>query len=89
MRPRRIELHIEELVLAGFPAAQRYAIGDALERELSRLIADRGLPSAMVPGGEIARLDAGDFAVAPGAHGNAIGAQVARAVYRGLEPPRK
>ncbi len=39
-------IEIEELVLHGFPAGDRYAIAEALTRELSRLVAERLVPDA-------------------------------------------
>jgi hypothetical protein len=72
-----IEVHIDELVLHGFAPADRRGIGDALEAELGRLLAARGLavPAADVG---VARIDAG--AVDRGGGGAAI----AGAVYGAL-----
>ncbi len=85
MTPRNdIELHIEELVLHGFAPRDRSRIGEAVEQELSRLFAERGAPPSLVQGNEIERLDGGTFKVRPGSRAEAIGAQVARAVYGGL-----
>lgn len=38
---RRVELHIEELVLHGFPPLDARAVGEAVERELAALMAER------------------------------------------------
>jgi hypothetical protein len=38
-----VTVEIEELVLHGFPAEWRYAVAEALERELAARIAERGL----------------------------------------------
>jgi hypothetical protein len=35
-----IELHIEQFVLHGFAAGDRYAIADGLQHELAKLLAD-------------------------------------------------
>jgi hypothetical protein len=78
---QNIDLHIEELVLHGFAPEDRYRIGAAVERELARLLAERGVPPGLAAGAEIAGLDGGAFQVAPGARPEAIGAQVAQAVY--------
>ena len=82
--PRTIELHIEELVLHGFPPTDRYALGGAVERELRRLLAEQGLPGWLAGGGGAAGVDGGAFDLAPEAQPDGIGAQVAQAVYRGL-----
>jgi hypothetical protein len=44
MKPREIDVHIEELVLHGFARAARDLIGAELERTLSTLLVERGLP---------------------------------------------
>jgi hypothetical protein len=83
MKPN-VELRIEELVLFGYVPGDRYRIGDALQGELARLFAEQGVPSSLDPGGEVARLNGGAFGVKPGSSAEAIGAQVAQAVYGGL-----
>lgn len=85
MTPRNdVELQIEELVLHGFAPHDRSRIGEAVERELARLFAGRGVPPSLARGGEIERLYGGTFEVKPGSDVEAIGAQVAHAVYGGL-----
>lgn len=79
-----VELHIESLVLHGFSPLERHRVAEAVRLELARLLRERGLP--LERAGEVARLDAGAFTVATGAGAEQIGAQVARAVYRGLNP---
>jgi hypothetical protein len=86
LKPQAIELHIEELVLDGFSRASRPQIGDAVERELARLLAENGLPGYSGGAVEIERLDGGAFRVAPGASANAIGKQVAQAIHRPIAP---
>ena len=75
-----VDLHIEEVVLHGF--ASGYRIGDALERELSRLFTEQGTPP--VREGYIGRLDGGAFEAKPDSTPEATGTLVARAVYRSL-----
>ena len=41
-KPYNIELHIEELVLHGFSPRDRDAIGEAVQRELTRLFVEQG-----------------------------------------------
>ncbi len=79
-----IEVNIEELVLHGFAPGDRYRIGEAVERELAQLFTEQGAPPSLTRGGEIERLDGGAFEIAPGSKAEAVGAQVARAVYRGI-----
>ena len=84
MMIKNIELHIEELLLHGFSPGDQYRIGEAVERELARMFADRGVPQSLAEGGEIASVDGGAFEVAPGSRAEVVGAEVARAVYGGL-----
>jgi hypothetical protein len=84
MTPKSIELHIEELVLHGFAPEDHYRIGEAVERELTRLLANQGVPHSLERGGEIASVDGGAFDVAPGLRAEMVGVQVAKAVYGGV-----
>jgi hypothetical protein len=84
MKAPSIDLHIEELVLRGFEPGEEGRIGQAVQREMARLLAEGNVPPSLAQGGEIAHLDGGTFDVAPGSGAEAIGAQVAQAVYRGL-----
>ena len=81
---RSVELHIEELVLHGYPPGDRHRIGDAATRELTRLFAEQGTPPSLGEGGGAAHLNGGSFQTGPGLGAEALGVQVARAVYRGL-----
>jgi len=80
-RPSSIGLHIDALVLHGFAPGDRHSIGAAVERELARLLDERGLPPPLEQRAELARLDGGSFDVAAGAHPDVIGAEIARAIY--------
>jgi hypothetical protein len=84
MSARRIELHIEALVLEGFCAGDRYRVAEALQRELSRLLADGELPARLNRNGAIALLDSGSFDVSPATHPEKVGTLAARRVYEGL-----
>ena len=85
MTTQNIELHIQELILHGFSPGDRYRIGEAIQRELSRLLTERGVPPSLSHGDEIAHLDGGSFNVASGSKAEAIGRQVAQSVYGGLK----
>jgi hypothetical protein len=76
-----VELHVDELVLHGFAPRDRHAVGDALRAELTRLIAEGGVPAGMARADGAARLDGGSFRVSPGQRAADVGAAVARAVY--------
>jgi hypothetical protein len=85
MKPANVELHIEELILHGFAPGDRYRIGEALERELARLIGAADVPLSLAHGVDVERVDGGAFRVTPGATADAIGGHVAQAVYGGLK----
>lgn len=79
-----VELHIDELVLHGFAPGDRYRIGDALERELTRLFSEQDVPAAITNGGEIAHLDGGTLRLGPDLNPDEVGVRVARAIYGGF-----
>jgi hypothetical protein len=82
--PPSVELHIGELVVHGFPVADRAQLGAVVRQELARLFAERGVPAGLEQGGEIASVDGGELQVAPGGGTPSLGAEIARAVYGGL-----
>ena len=75
------QVHIEELVLHGFPTASGHSIGDATQQELMRMLTARGLPAQMTQ--DTTHVSASSFQLPPGAKPGAIGALVAKAVYGG------
>lgn len=78
-----IELEIGELVLHGFAPGDRGQIGEVVERELARLLGERPPPNWSQSDGAT-RLDGGAFEVAQGTGAEAIGAQIARALYAAI-----
>ena len=82
----KILVHIEELVLHGFDAASRYAVGDAARAEIERRLAAGGIPEFWRCGAAIDRIAAGEtkLPASPRQAGEAIGA----AVHRGLVAPQ-
>ncbi len=84
LRSSAVELHIGELVLEGFLPLDRVQLGAVVQQELARLFAERGVPAGLAHTVEVASLDGGEFRVAPGSNAQAIGSQIAQAVYGGL-----
>ena len=82
---RPVKVHIEELVLTGFPASQRYRIADAVEREIARTIAAGGMGSAP-RAAAIETVDGGAFPVTRESRPEWIGAQAGKAVFRSFQP---
>jgi hypothetical protein len=84
MTSENLELHIQELALDGFTDVDLADVRAAVQRELARLLAERGVPRPLASGGQTARLDGGAFELPPGAGAEAIGSQIAQALYRGF-----
>ncbi|MEN6428239.1 MAG: hypothetical protein ABFE13_23055 [Phycisphaerales bacterium] len=82
--PPSIELHIEELVLHGFPPGDRHHIQEAVRTELERLFAERGSPQAFSHGGERSHLDAGGFRLAADTRSETVGRQIAQSLFSSL-----
>jgi hypothetical protein len=76
--PSSIHLHIDELVLEGFPESTRRRVTDALTSELRGLLTDKGLPSVWQM--SVGRIDAGTIRLS---NANGAGKQIAAAVYGG------
>src|SRR5262249_20368016 len=83
-RPPNVEVVIDELILRGFPASERYAIGEALSSELERLFVENGSQHINASRPHLPALDAGKINVAATSQPGVIGIQVAQAVYGGL-----
>jgi hypothetical protein len=79
-----INLHIEELVLHGFPSRDRYRIARAIEGELTRLLSEGKIPSALEQSGAITEIDGGAFEMKRGATPEYISEQISQKIYGGL-----
>ena len=80
-----IEVIIDELVLDGFDLSQKYAILDALERELGSLLSEKGLLAKFdQPTLKIDRLDAGSISLRPEIRSASVGSQLGRALFASL-----
>ena len=93
VRPRRdggvatgIDLHIETLVLEGVASVDHDRVGEAVQRELARLLGEWGMPPLVQDLG-LTHLDGGEFPTAPQSGPEAIGALVAAAVHARLRSP--
>jgi hypothetical protein len=74
-----IEVHIAELVLHGFAPGDRRGVADALEAELGRLLAARGLA---LPAADIAVARIAADPIDPAAGGRAIAGAIHGALDR-------
>ena len=85
MRPvPNIRLHIERLVLHGLSPLDRDRVREAFTQELSRLLLEQGVPESLAGGAHVARLEVGTVRPHPGASGESVGVQAARAAYTRL-----
>ncbi len=88
MKRPTLRLHIEELVLHSFAPNDRYAIADAFQMELSRLLAGEMLnpefSTALTQHSSNYRLDAGAFHAGQDSQPNVLGNQIAGVVHRRL-----
>jgi hypothetical protein len=76
-----IELHINELVLHGFPQGEKHRIGEAVRQELLRQFSERGISDALTRQGNVSSLNAGPIQAGQGSKPEQIGTQVAQVVY--------
>jgi hypothetical protein len=81
MNPSRVEVTIDELVLHGFAPGDRYAIAEALQGELARLLSERGVPAAWSLSGAVERGNGRSFVATPGGNGIDVGMKAAQVVY--------
>ncbi len=79
-----VELVVDDLVLIGFSASERYAIGDAFSRELERVLSGADPRVTFRNSAELPALDAGSVALPSQHRPGSVGSQVARAVYNSL-----
>jgi hypothetical protein len=78
-----LELHIDELVLIGLEGYDRYAVADAVQCELERLVAINGAATFRRSASHDV-IDGGAFRVARPSRPQALGAQASRSIFNGL-----
>ena len=79
---RRVELRIDDLVLEGLSPAEAREVGAALERELARLVRERGAPER---GGAVEIAAPAEIERWPGEAPAALGARLAGAIHGRLD----
>lgn len=82
--PGSFEISIDELVLEGFAPSEKYRIGEAVQRELERLIVESTRANEPVAPGARDAVDAGAFTM-HSPRGEIIGAQIAQAVFASFQ----
>lgn len=83
-----VRLHIQRLTLDGLPldAGQGPAVRAAVEAELKRLIAERGIGPALERGGALAYVRGGELDSARGDTPASLGEKIGRVVHGGIQP---
>jgi hypothetical protein len=82
MKPARIELIIDELVLHGFAPGDRHAIGDAVQAHLENMLAaDSTVPQRDI---SVDSLVPQQVVLSPKATAGTIGSGIAQAIHGGL-----
>jgi len=83
-RQPNVNLRIEELIVEGAAAGDRYALGESFETELRRLFVESGVPSSLAVPAERDRIEAAGRGVSPDTKAADVARHIARAVYDGL-----
>ena len=83
---KRIELHIEHVVLHGFSRSNAPAVRAALERELARLLRSGHAQPQWTKDRAVGRIDGGTMAATAKSPSPDVGIGIARAVHKGLRP---
>lgn len=79
-----VSVHIETLVLHGFPSGSRHDIGDALQGELARLLVEHDMAETIVERGQGPVIDGGSFTLPARADARTSGEGIAQRVHASL-----
>lgn len=81
-----VSLHIDRLVLDGLPLAPGQAplVQAAVEAELARLFAERGIGSGWREGGALPYARGAAIQMTPGGAPAQLGARIAQSIYGGI-----
>jgi hypothetical protein len=80
----KIHLHIERVILDGFPVRETRGVLGALRQELARLLVEGGLSHQLSQGGVVPFVRGGEIIGGKNSHPERLGTRVARAVYTGI-----
>lgn len=84
---KRIRVNIDRIAIMGLDAAQRIALVEGLEGELSRILAERAGRGAPMKARQTPVIRLGRVPLAPGSPGGRrLGSGIARAIGRSLGP---
>lgn len=85
----RIELIIDEIVLHGFDPRHRHAIGDAVERQLSALLAERAGALGELTSRAVPHDDGGHVSTPAGASPAVVGSAIADGLMSAIAGGRR
>jgi hypothetical protein len=88
MSGQRIEFRIDELILHGFSSGDRHRVGEAVKRELVRLMSGPGASFAPKNTKRIDMIRGGDITLSPATRPESAGTQIAQAVHDGIAPKK-
>jgi hypothetical protein len=77
---RRVQVHIDRLVLKGVRREDRHAIAEGLRQELGRVLADREAVSILTGRGDLPRLQVRGVQFEAGSRPQAFGESVAQGI---------
>lgn len=83
MNRRKINLHIERLVLTGMPEMQHQEIKTAVIQELTRLISQGKLSDGLNHSQSIQQVDGGTVEASSTISPSVLGSQLATQIYKG------
>lgn len=78
-----VKLRIEHLILEGRSKRDADQIAEGLKRELTRLLAEGGVPESWKSGQQIPSINAGEISAQTDGLSDNLGGKIARAVYGG------
>jgi hypothetical protein len=82
VKPMQVEIHIEELVLHGVDVHDRHAVAEALQRELSTLVAGEGVGTLLASPERFERWRPSSITLEPGMRPERLGASLAQTLHK-------
>jgi hypothetical protein len=82
---KRVVVHIDRLVLKGFPNQDWYALAGGLQQELGRLFAEPNAARQLAARGNVWQLKVGSVRVSPNTAPAKVGTQAARGIAREIK----
>ena len=85
MKPPNLEVHIEQLIVEGFPDINRHQLGESVKQELERHFAEHGIPTSLSRNQVLAKVSPNTINVASNSNDRTLGTQIAKAIHGGLK----